>query len=122
MATITNLQVEVISSGVGAPYGPITLVSDLTDFPTPNENHSIEFTTALGDTVFMSYEQLIDSDVRLRLLEQSAGVQFRVQEIKDAVATMYAVTNAFSVPHTYGDLTDAIAVIRANKRFLEGYF
>lgn len=122
MPTITNLQVNIIASGVGAPHGPLTKVTDMSTLPTPNENHSIEFTTALGDTAYMSYEQLSTAAVRTRILEQSSGVEARVARIKAGVAAMYAVTNAFSSPHTYADLVAAIAAVRANDDWLAGYY
>ena len=122
MPTITNLQVDIIASGVAAPYGALTRVTDMGDLPTPNENIDIEFTTALGDTAFMTYEQLSTSAIRTRILEQSAPIEARVARIKTAVAAMYAVTNAMSSPHTYEDLVDAQNAIRENSDSLKGYY
>lgn len=122
MPTITNLQVDIIASGVASPYGPIVRQTDMEDLPTPNENISIEFETALGDTVYISYEQLSTTAIRTRLLEQSAGIEARVARIKAGVAAMYAVTNAMSSPHTYQDLLDAVEAVRENDDWLAGYY
>lgn len=122
MATITNFQMDVIASGVTGISGPLTRVGSLTDLPVPNENMQIEFTTALDDTVYLSYVQLSNLNVLDRLLSQAAGIDDRVERIKTGVAAVYAVTNAMSAPHTYADLVAAVAAIRENILALKGYY
>jgi hypothetical protein len=119
----TNSQVDTAAAAVSAPYGPLVRVTDVDSLPTPNEEHTIEFTMAnsLG-SVFMSYRQLTNSDTRLRILEQAANITGRVQKIKTWVAAVYAVTNALSAPHTYEDLVDVIAALRDNDNPLRGYY
>lgn len=124
MADITNLQVDIVASTIAAPYGPIVRVTDLDTLPVPNENISLEFTMAAGvgsGSVFMSYEQLTGSDVANRILEQAAGLHGRVEEIKTAIANIYAVTNAFSAPHTYADLVAFWNVLRENDEVFKGF-
>lgn len=114
MAAITNFQVDVVASGVTGIYGPVSRVTNMSTLPTPNENIGIEFTTALGDTVFMTYEQLTNLNVRNRILGQSGGVNERVQDLKTGVATVYDITNALTAPHTYEELVTVVEAIREN--------
>lgn len=122
MATITNFQLDVLASGVTGIHGPLTRVGSLTGLPTPNENMQIEFTTALDDSVLLSYEQLTNLNVLNRLLGQAGGIHERVEDLKTAIAAVYAVSNAKSAPHTYEDYVDIITVLRANNRVLKGYY
>jgi PKD repeat protein len=60
LATVTNAQVDTGAAAIVAPYGPLTRVSDVEAFATPNSNIEIQFTSALSVTVYLTYEQLID--------------------------------------------------------------
>lgn len=123
MPTITNFNVDTVASGIGGIYGPLSRLTNMGSLPVPNENHSIQFVTALGNHVFMSYEQLTTTAVRNRILGQAGGINENVQDLKTAVAAVYAITNAFSAPHTYDDYVAAINAIRTNiMPFMKGLY
>lgn len=105
----SNATIDTAAAAVAGPYGPLTRVSDVdADFPTPNGNIRIKFTSNIGSTVvYLTYNQLLDAHVTLRILEQAHSMTKRVQDIKTEISDAYAVTNAFSVPHTYADLKAA---------------
>jgi PKD repeat protein len=99
LATKTNAQVDAAAAAVVAPYGPLTRVSDVETFPTPNSNIKIEFTSALSETVYLTYDELVDTQLVTKILESQhavRGVNAQMRPVYGAVlaAAMYAKSYA----------------------------
>lgn len=107
----TNAEVDTAAAAVAAPYGPLVRVTDVTTLPAPNANIRIEFESALGTTVYLSYNQLGRADTLLRLLRQAHPIEARAEDLKNQVATVRAITNAFSSPHTLADIMEGVQAL-----------
>lgn len=111
--TVTNGQVDTLAAAVAAPWGPFTRVSDVSTFPTPNSEMDIEFTNALGGTVFATYEQMQIAAVRNRLGQQSAGFSYKTERIKDAIDDLATALAGYSgPPYSYSEYLDTIQALQ----------
>lgn len=124
MATIVdNSDVDTAAAAVPSPYGPLTRVSDVEQYPEGNSNQQIEFTSNVGATVlFMSYDQLMNTDVRNRLLHQAHPDDWAVRELKTAINALNTKVNAMSAPYDYADYKDLVSDLRQNFPVLRGGF
>lgn len=112
--TITNANVDTLASAVAAPFGPLTRVSDVEAFPTPNSEIDIEFTDALGNTLFMTYEQLQISGVVDRILAQVNGEDWIMEETLatlDALVT--TMTGYAGPPYSYAQYKATVDALNA---------
>lgn len=111
-ATIANNDIDTAAAAVDAPWGPFTRVTDVADLPTPNSNLRLELTTALGHTVYLTYDQLLIDAVAIRKAKEAAGFTADVELFKSGVDTTDTLLTAMSAPHSYADYVNAYESIR----------
>lgn len=88
MATdVTNSTVDTAAAAVAAPYGPLTRVTDFeTELPSPNSEIRGLFTSNIGDTeVWLSYEELTNATMLLRILEGAHDWTAKVANMKTSI-------------------------------------
>src|SRR5688572_2095411 len=119
LATKTNAQVDAAAAAVVAPYGPLTRVSDVESFPTPNSNIEIEFTSALSVTVYLTYDEMVDTQIVDRILETQhsvRGVNAQARSVYGVVRAVAEYAASYAGP-AYSDaewqfIIDGLRVIR----------
>lgn len=110
--TITNGNIDTAAALIDAPYGPLTRVTDVATLPTPNSHIRLEFTDANGNTVFFTYEQLLDEPGTETRLQDRDGIGGKVEALKTQIAAIYALSNAMAQPHTRAEYETLIAELR----------
>ena len=113
-ATVTNAQVDTAAGAVAAGAGgPLTRVSDVETFPTPNSEQNIELTTAVGATVYATYVELGLAGVIAAKIASAEGNSRRLHGVKTAINTLDTTMDAYALPHTYAEWKASIRSIRA---------
>lgn len=107
----TNAQVDTAAAAVPAPYGPLTRVTDMSHLPTPNENILIRLTTASGSSIYMTYNQLTNPEVRDRVLRYGHGLEARVRAIRTWVNELDAIVDAWTT-FGYNEYVQIITALR----------
>ena len=85
MATsITNTQVDTAASAVG-----LSRVTDVTTLRVAESDVPLEFTVdATGTTVWMTYDELSNSDVAARKIKEAEGVRANCQAIEAVIGSI----------------------------------
>lgn len=120
-ATVSNATVDTAADAVDAPWGPFVRVTDVTTLPTPNSEIRIEFTTALGHTVFMSYEELQYEAAAIVKAKAAAGFTADVELFKSGVDTQDTALTALTAPHTYAEYKARLAGLKGLIPQARGY-
>ena len=111
--TVTNAQVDTAAGNVAAgDGGPLTRVSDVEAYPTPNSEIRIELTTAAGNSVWLTYEQLTNAEQYPHKIAEADGISAIVEDIKTKVDALDTTMGAYSVPHTYAEYKATIESLR----------
>lgn len=119
--TVSNATVDTAAAAVGAPYGPLTRVTDMDTLPTPNSQHKIAFTSNVGSTpVEMTYEELLITGVRDRILEQAHNWTDVVRKFGAAIDGLDTLWTAMSAPHTFADYQSLQNYVRQNFPWVRG--
>lgn len=71
-SVITNSNLDTKAAAVAAPYGPLTRVGEAPQL-SPNSHVQVEFTSALGVTVYVSYDDFVDGNATRILEDAHAG-------------------------------------------------
>lgn len=112
--TVSNATVDTAAAAVASPYGPLTRVTDLTLLATPNYQTSIEFTTSLGQHVWLTWEQLANTTLTVKLLKQFSGHEALVRGLKTRIGAVNTTAAAMSSPYDYDDYQTLINALRDN--------
>lgn len=91
---ITNAAVGVLAAAVPAPYGPLTRVTDVEAFGSPNVDVKIEFTDTLGSKVYLTWAQLNDADAVQRQIAYAEGLQYRTHKLIADIQAIDALADA----------------------------
>lgn len=116
MATlITNTNLNSAAALVPGPYGPLTRVGDAPDFNL-NSDMPVEFTSALGLTVFYSYDDLGADWLTRDLEDKHAGRGYNsvAKKVVDALRTIVANVDASfgSIPYSDAEAQDIIQALQ----------
>jgi hypothetical protein len=114
MTTITNANIDA-NLDVDSPYGPLVRVTDIDAIAYDgNQNQQIEFTTAVsgGPTLWMSYAQLTNDDLRQAIVLQAFNFQVDIETLKTKVDALDTAITAMSLPHTYANKKTIYALVR----------
>lgn len=102
--TVDNTDVDTACAAVSTPFGPFTRVSDVEAFPVPNSDQEITVTTALGDTLTITYEKLLYDDAAVAAAKRVAsGYTATVEDWKALIAAEKTALDALTAPHTYAE-------------------
>lgn len=120
MATsvITNTDLDNKAALVAAPIGPLTRVGDAPAL-SPNSHVGVEFTSALGVTVYLSYDDFVDG-MADRMLEDAhavAGMNVSTWlKIRRLVEFIYRwiVSNDNTAPFSNANLQKVFAFLATN--------
>lgn len=112
--TITNTNIDSLAGAVASPYGPLTRVGTVVGAPTPNSDMRIEFTSALGATVFLSYEELQNSGLVAEAMRKAHDFTGIVESMKTQITALNSLAGAMSAPHTYTEYQTLTDHFRAN--------
>lgn len=91
LTTVTNGDFDTACAAVPAAVGgPLTRVEDFTADPiiTPNSHLRVETTAAGGITIYISYDELVDSNVRNKLVLDAHGQQGLLARVFDLVTAL----------------------------------
>lgn len=120
-ATVTNGDIDTAAAAIDAPYGPFTRVTSVADLPVPNSNIRLQLTTALGDTVFMTYEQLQYEALAIKKAKAAAsGFTASTQAWKSAIDAANTVLQTYTAPDTYAQYKTSFRALRAALPELRG--
>lgn len=120
MATaVTDMQYDAVCAAVAAPYGPLVRVGNVMDM-TPNSDRRVEVTSALGLTMFLTYDQINDATTITRLLateHSQRGYNHVTWDIFRAIKAIFYNIDSWAGP-PYSDVEhqnviDALRTIRA---------
>jgi hypothetical protein len=113
--TVTNANIDTAAALVDAPYGPLTRVTDVATLPVPNTRIALQFTSALGVTIWMTYEDLENEAVANKLAAQSHDWTTRVANLKVKIGALKTAADAMTAPHTYADYQALLVLLRGFK-------
>lgn len=105
----TNGNFETLCAAVPEPYGPLTRVGSLPN-QSINSNVKIQVTSALSVTLFISYDELLDTDKTYDLLHeahQERGVNAHINQL----ASVGMALTAILIPDGTTPTTDANAAL-----------
>lgn len=114
---ITNAAVGVLAAAVPGPYGPLTRVTNVEAFGSPNVDVKIEFTDTLGSTVWLTWAQLNDADAVQRQIAYAEGLQYRthklILDIQDMNTLAVATKNVSGGGYTPEEYNTLVLGLRA---------
>jgi hypothetical protein len=92
LTTVTNATFDSAAALVPAAVGgPLTRVTDLESAAgktSPNSMTQVECTTAKSATVYISYDELVDTNVAAKKTKEAHGLQAILNDVMDMVAAM----------------------------------
>lgn len=113
--TVDNTTIDALAATVPAPFGPLTRVDDVGLAPSPNSGVRLDFTTALGGTVLLSYDELRNPDLVQDRVNQSDPWTHQVSKIiTDSDGLDALITSVGSAPYTYEDYQSLVEFLRTH--------
>lgn len=91
LTDVVNATFDTAAAAVPAAVGgPLTRVTDLSADPviSPNSQLKVECTSAAGVTVYISYDELVDTNVRDKLVMEAHGQTGQMKRIFDFIAAL----------------------------------
>lgn len=112
-STITNGNFETACAAIPAPYGPLTRVGGVANM-SPNSHVAIEVTSALGETFYVSYNQLQDWPTMSELLREvhASSHSAWADEAINAALVLYRLLGDHDVAGTTFDTEARLALYR----------
>ena len=114
--TVSNATIDTAAAAVPSPYGPLTRVTDVADLPEPNSEIRLEFTSALSETVYATYAELIIPAMILQINQRAHDWTAVVADLKTALNELDVLVDAMATPHTYEDYQAIIDTFRNDSR------